>query len=356
MTIRYAVVGTGWISQIAFMPGTHQATNSTMTALVTGSPQNARKLSEFYGIDHIYSYEDYDRMLADDVVDAVYIALPNSLHADFAIRAAKAGVHALVEKPLAMNEDECTAMIAAAEAAGTYLMTAYRLHNEPGTVDVIRQIGEGAIGRPRIFSSVFSFQTNPENHRLLAEHWGGPLQDIGVYCLNAARHIFGEEPIEASAMKNHGEDPRFQEVEEMIAATLRFPSGGLAQFVASFGAAQRDSYTVMGTEGELTVEMAYEFQTPTRVILRRDGKETIREFALTDHFAGQSDYFSHCIQTGTPPQPDGHEGLADVHALRAIEAASLTGQSQPIKSPPRPGHPTPGMVREYPPTDHRLML
>ncbi len=356
MKIRYAVVGTGWISQIAFMPGVDPTGNSKMTAIVSGNAENADKLAGFYGIDHIYSYGQYDEMLAADVVDAVYIALPNSMHADYAIRAATAGKHVLVEKPLAVTEDECAAMIAAAEEAGVHLMTAYRLHNEPGTVEVLEQVRSGAIGDPRIFTSIFSFQSAPDNHRLKAAHWGGPLQDIGVYCLNAARHVFAAEPVEACAMKNHGEDPRFAEVEEMIAATLRFPGGRLAQFVASFGAETLDTSRVAGTEGEISVEMAYEFQTPTRMRLSRGGEVIDRTFPQTDHFAGQTAYFSDCILNGVAPEADGEEGLADVRALLAIEEAARSGVPQPIATPSRKKHPTQDMVRSFAPTDRRFML
>ena len=255
-----------------------------MTALVTGSPDKVQELADFYDIPKVYTYDQYDELLASGEIDAVYIALPNSMHADYAIRALNAGIHALVEKPLALDEAECQAMIAASEASGAYLMTAYRLHNEPGTIDVFKQIREGVIGTPRIFQSVFSFQSGPVSHRLVAKYWGGPLQDIGVYCLNAARHVFGEEPTEAMAMKHHGDDPRFQEVEEMIAGTLRFPSGGIAQFNASFGANLRDTFTVIGTDGELIVEKAYEFQTATVATLRKDGTSETRGISLDGPF------------------------------------------------------------------------
>ena len=195
--VRYAVVGAGWISQEAFLPAIPQVENSAVNAIVSGNPDGAGKLAEFYGIEHVYSYDDYDAMLAADVVDAVYVALPNSMHADYAIRAMRAGKHALVEKPLAISIAECEAMIAAAEEAGVFLMTAYRLHSEPGTVKVLDLIQAGEIGEPRHFASTFSFQSDDDNHRLLAKHWGGPLQDIGVYCLNAARHCLASEPTQA---------------------------------------------------------------------------------------------------------------------------------------------------------------
>ena len=236
MSIRYGVVGAGWISQITFMPGVDLTGNSKMTAIVSGNAENAGKLADFYRIEHKYTYNQYDEMLAVDVVDAVYVALPNSMHADFAIRAAKAGKHVLVEKPLATSVAECEAMIAAAKDAGVFLMTAYRLHNEPGTLHTLDLIRDGAIGDPRAFTSLFCIQADTGNHRLKAEHWGGPLQDIGIYCLNAVRHVFSDEPVEVMAGKNEASDPRFSEVEETIAVTLKFPEGRMAQFCASFGA------------------------------------------------------------------------------------------------------------------------
>ena len=354
--IRYAVVGAGWISQEAFMPAVDQTDNSVMTAIVTGNAAKAARLAEFYGIEHVFGYEEYDPALSSGLFDAVYIGLPNSLHADFTIRAASKGIHTLVEKPLAVTVAECEAMIAAAETGGTLLMTAYRLHCEPGTVEAIRLIRDGAIGTPRYFSSTFSFQAGSANHRLKAEHWGGPLQDIGIYCLNAARHVFGAEPTEAIAMKGHGDDPRFSEVEETISASLRFPGDAIASFTVSFNSADVDTYRVMGTEGEIEMRPAFKFETPTRMVLRRGGDVSERSFPDIDQFGAQTAYFSDCIRAGHNPQPDGAEGLADVRALLAIEAAARTGRSQPIDSPPRPGHPTSDMVRMIERTDRRLVL
>src|SRR5260370_22676403 len=149
----------------------------------------------------------------------------------------------MVEKPLAVSEDEALAMIAAARSAKVFLVTAYRLHNEAGTVAVLEHIRADAIGRPLFFQSVFSFQTALGNHRLKATTWGGPLQDVGVYCVNAARHIFAEEPIEAIATAHRpADDPRFSEAAASVAASLRFPSVGLAQFVPSFGASAVHNY------------------------------------------------------------------------------------------------------------------
>jgi predicted dehydrogenase len=355
--VRYAVVGAGWISQEAFMPSVAQTGNSEMTAIVSGDMAKAKTLADFHGIANVYPYERYDEMLRAGVVDAVYIALPNSLHAGFAIRAANAGVHALVEKPLAVSAAECEAMIAAAAKAGRWLMTAYRLHNEPGTLEALDMVRRGDIGDPRIFSSEFCFQLGASNHRLKVEHWGGPLQDIGVYCLNAARHIFASEPVEAIAMTDSAPgDPRFGDVKEALSAMLRFPGGRLANFTVSFGAALSETYKVIGSEGEIEAANAYRFETARRIKLTRRGKVTERTFPHVENFSGQTAYFSDCILKGVRPEADGEEGLADVRAMLAIEEAARSGQAQKINSPPRPVHPTHDMAREFPQVSRRLLL
>ncbi|MBV1704770.1 MAG: Gfo/Idh/MocA family oxidoreductase [Hyphomicrobiales bacterium] len=355
--INYAVVGAGWISQEAFLPGVGQSGNSRVAAIVSGDRAKAERLAAFHGIGAVVGYEGFDALLRGPAIDAVYVALPNDMHADYAIRAARAGKHVLVEKPLATTEDEALAMIAAARASGRFLMTAYRLHNEPGTVAALERIRAGDIGRPLVFQSAFGFQAATGNHRLRASAWGGPLQDVGVYCVNAARHVFSEEPVEAMATAHRpADDPRFGDIDASVAATLRFPSGGLAQFVASFGTAAVDDYRVVGTLGDLRLDPGFRFETATRLLLRRDGKSIETQFPRIDQFGAQVAYFSDCIANGTPPESDGEEGLADLRVLLAIEKAASTGRPQPISSPPRARHPTPDMVREIPPTDRRLVL
>ena len=355
--IRYAIVGAGWISQEAFMPAVAASGNSVMSAIVTGNADVREKLADFYGIETTCGYDGFDALVASDKIDAVYVALPNSMHADYAIRAMNAGKHAIVEKPLAIDQAECEAMIAAAEANSVFLMTAYRLHCEPMTVEVLRRLRAGEIGDVKHFASTFGFQSPDTNHRLRGEHWGGPLQDIGVYCLNAARQVMEAEPIEVQAVRVHGNgDPRFEEVEGSIAVTLRFPGDRLAQFLVSFEMGETDTYTIMGTDGVIEVEKGYQFQTTpeVRVIKGTDIEHlTVQD---SDHFSDQIAYFSDCIRDGVPPAPDGVEGMADVIAMRAIEAAARTGQVQPINAPSPAKRPGPDTVRVMPRTDRRLVL
>ena len=355
--IRYAVIGNGWISQEAFLPGVNQTGNSEVVALVSGQREKAEKIAKFHGIPKVYDYGDYDAMLKRGEVDAVYIALPNSLHTDYAIRAANAGVHALVEKPLATSIAESNTMIAAAAKAGVWLSTAYRLHTDEATLKVYDLIRSGAIGDPRHFISSFSFQIGAGNHRLLAKHWGGALQDIGVYCINSSRHVFAAEPVEVSAMDSMGQDDtRFTEVPATVSSLMRFPGGRIASFTCSFGADVTDTYTIVGSTGRITLINPHRFEVPRTIELSRGGKVETFDFPLTDNFSGQTAYFSDCILSGTKPEPDGEEGLADMIIMLAIEEAARTGQSQKIKIPPRPTYASMANMRSFPPVSHRLVL
>ena len=355
--IRYAVVGAGWIAQEAFLPAVAATGNSRMQAIVSGSADAARRLAVFHGVPEVLGYADYDALLASDRIDAVYVALPNSMHADYAIRALRAGKHVMVEKPLATTLAESQAMVGAAAASGAFLMTAYRLHNEPATHAMLGAVRSGAIGDVVYLSATFGFQTRLGNHRLTAGHWGGAVPDVGIYCLNAARHVFAAEPLAVQAMASRpAHDPRFAEIDASLAVTLRFPGERLAQFFCSFGSALSESLRIVGTEGELILDPAFRFESTMQITLRRDGKETRQSFPHVDHFAGQIAYFSDCIRQGTPPEADGAEGLADMRVLLAIERAAESGQTVALDPRPFGKGITPDMVRSFPTTDRRLLL
>jgi predicted dehydrogenase len=145
-------------------------------------------------------------------------------------------------------------------------------------------------------------------------------------------------------------------VEESIAATLRFPGGRVATFVASFGAESVEGYRVTGSKGDVDVNPSYTFQPALRYRLTAGGTVTEKTFPAYDHFSGQAAYFSDCILNGERPEPDGEEGLADVRAMLAIEKAAATGTAQAISSPPRPRHPALEMARAFPQTTKRLLV
>jgi len=328
--VRYAVVGQGYIAQAAVLPAfAHAKRNSRLVALFSGDETKRRELGQMYGVDFTYSYEDYERFVRSGEIDAVYIALPNSQHRDFAVRAARAGVHVLCEKPLACDEQECLEMIAAARQSRVKLMTAYRLHFEQATLSAFEKVAKGEIGEPRLFVSAFTMNVKAPNIRLDAELGGGTLYDIGIYCLNAARHLFRAEPTEVFAMRAARPEKRFSEVEEAMAVTLRFPGERLASFTTSFGADKTSEYRIIGTEGSLRVEPAYELADGLEHHLTHGKKMRHVRFDKRDQFAPEILYFSDCILEDREPEPSGEEGLADVRVIKALYRSARL--NRPVK-------------------------
>jgi predicted dehydrogenase len=326
--IRYAVVGLGHISQVAVLPAFAHTRNAELTALVSNDPEKLEKLGRKYKVKARFSYDQYDECLASGLVDAVYIALPNHLHREYSVRAAEAGVHVLCEKPMAVTEDDCLAMIRAADEHNVKLMVAYRLHFEEANLKAIDIVQGGRLGEPRLFDSVFTMTVKEGDIRLNPrELGGGTLYDIGVYCINAARNLFGAEPMEVVAFSANCGDQRFLECEETTSAILRFPGKErLAAFVCSFGAADVSSYRVVGSRGDLVMDPAYEYAGELKQRLTIDGRSRERTFAKRDQFAPELISFSECIQTGAASEPSGWEGYADVRVVRALYRSADTGQ------------------------------
>ena len=343
--IRYAVVGLGHIAQVAVLPAFgHARHNSQLVALVSDDPTKHEKLRSKYKIQHTYSYEEYDKCLSSGAIDAVYIALPNNLHCDYSVRAAQAGIHVLCEKPMAVTEDECEKMISAAAHARVKLMIAYRLHFEKANLEAIEISRSGKLGEPRFFSSVFAMQVKEDNIRLQRELGGGTLYDIGVYCINASRSLFRAEPLEVHAFSVGGTDARFSEIDEMTGAILRYPEERLASFTCSFGAADVSAYELVGAEGNLRVEPAYEYVGELKHRLTIKGKTRERTFSGRDQFAPELIYFSDCIINNVDPEPSGAEGLADVRVIRALYRSAEIGR--PVQLEPFIKRQRPGMEQE----------
>lgn len=333
--VRYAVVGLGHIAQVAMLPAFRHARNSELAVLISGTPIKQRKLSRKYGVPSFHYY-DFEEALRAEAVEAVYIALPNSQHREYCERAAKAGMHVLCEKPMATNEADGRAMIAAAERAGVHLMVAYRLHFAPAHVEAVALARSGKLGELRYFSSIFGMQVKGDNIRTDEKDGGGPLFDLGVYCINAARYLFDDEPIEVSACtEKPPRDKRFAQVEEMTTALLRFPRNRLAQFTCSFNSVDVAALELVGTKGMLRIDPAYGYVDELAWTLRIGEGERKRTFAPSDQFAPQLVHFSECIRTGVKPEPDGHEGLADVRVIASLFESARSRRAVSIK-PVRP--------------------
>ncbi|MRS97867.1 gfo/Idh/MocA family oxidoreductase [Ralstonia pickettii] len=346
--VRYAVVGAGWISQAAFLPGVAQSGNSVVTALVTGDEAKATALADRYGIQHVHGYADYDQLLASGDIDAIYLALPNDMHRQYALPALQRGVHVLLEKPMATSEADCEAMIEAARAGNAKLMIAYRLHFEPATLAAIELVLTGKLGRIRAFSAMFSQSVAPSNHRANHGYWAGPVSDMGVYPINAVRNLFGEEPIEVSACGVRDPDLPFN-FDDTVSVTLRFADHRVAQFVVSYSGASIDQYRILGTKGDLEVSPGFMFGVGLKYRATIDGKTHEQAFDATDQFGGELQYFSDCILNNREPEPNGEEGLADVRVLAAIERALESGQPQNLGPFQRQGRMETAQVRKLPP-------
>jgi predicted dehydrogenase len=325
-----AVIGQGHFAQAAVLPAIAQLPSVDLTALVSGSPNKLRELGDRYDVRTLCDYSQLDELLARNKIDAVYIAVPNDLHAEMTLIAARHGVHVMCEKPMAPTEAECMQMIRACETRRVKLMVAYRLHFESANLVAIEVARGGEIGDPRIFSSVFSMQVREGNVRTQPRRGSGPIYDIGVYCINAARYLFRAEPIEVIATKLAGNDARFTSVDEAYAVTLRFPQERVAQFTCSFGASDRASYQVVGTEGFLTLENAYEYACEMKLHVEGTHGVKTRTFTKRDQIAAEIEYFAKCIRDDVDPEPSGWEGLADVRIIQAVQSAARFGRSVPI--------------------------
>lgn len=330
--VRYAVVGLGWIAQEMVLPAFKNARNSEVAALVTDDPAKAQELGEKYQVSQTLGYSGYDGLLRSGFIDAVYIALPNNMHKDYAVRAARAGIHVLCEKPMADSVAECEEMIQVCEQNDTKLMIAYRLHFEPANLKAIEMVKKGEIGEPRIFSSVFSQQVADGNVRLKRGLGGGPLMDMGVYQINGSRYLFRDEPLEVVGVGAKNGDGRFTEVHEMVTGILRFPGDRVAVFTCSFGAAAADAYQVVGTKGELWLQPAFGYHANSKLRIKVEGEEEETSFDKVDQFGAEIEYFSTCILNNAEPEPSGYEGLADARIIEALLQSMRSGS--PVKLAP----------------------
>lgn len=350
--VRYGVVGLGHIAQVAMLPSfTHAARNSRLAALVSSDPAKRRSLARKHQVEHTFSYDDYDACL--EQVDAVYLALPNSMHAEYTIRAAKAGVHVLCEKPMAVTVAECRRMIDACRANGVKLMIAYRLHFEEINLDAVDLVRRGTIGDAKFFNSSFSLTVPAGDIRAKKALGGGSLYDIGVYCINAARYLFRAEPTEVMAISVNGGAAKLREIDESTGAVLRFDRGRVAAFVTSFNGADVAAYRIVGTKGDLHVDPAYEYAKGLGYTRTVNGKATTKRIGVRDQFAPQLLHFSDCILNDREPGPSGEEGLQDVRIVEALYRSARTGRTVRIPPFTPPSRPTgrqkitmPGIARK----------
>ena len=331
--LGYAIVGLGSYGLDVIVPQFANCRHSRLAAIVSGSPDKAKRVAAEHGLParSIYSYADFDKIRDNPDVDIVYVCLPNGLHAEYVIRAAKAGKHVMCEKPMAVSVAECEAMIAACKTANRKLMIGYRCHFEPFNVEAMRLARSGAAGKIRYVRSEHGFvQRDPSKWRLKrALSGGGSLMDMGIYSLQAARYMTGEEPIAVTARESTDRrDPRFTEVEDMIDWTLEFPSGAIAG-CQSMDSANQNHILLMGDKGRIELEPATRYDG-NRMWTGGDGRETAMTpppGPASTQFAGQLDHLAECVRSGREPIVSGEEGLRDMRIVEAIYRSAREGRT-----------------------------
>jgi predicted dehydrogenase len=329
--LGWAIVGLGSLSIHQILPAFAECEKSKVVALVSGHPEKANKLALRYGVDpkNIYNYQNYDSIRDNPAVDIIYIVLPNGMHAEYTIRGFEAGKHVLSEKPMANTPAECQSMIDAGRKADRKLMVAYRCRYEPVNREAIRLARSGELGPTQVILADHGFNMgDPKQWRLnKALAGGGSMMDIGIYSLQAARYLTGEEPTEINAMIfNSPGDVRFKEVEETINFQLRFPSGVQANCTSSYGYAGQNHYRVVGTEGWFELEPATSY-TGLRMRIRRGQELEEPDLAERNHFALEMDHMSGCVMDNKEPLTPGEEGLRDLKIMAAIYEAARTGKT-----------------------------
>ena len=320
--VGFAVVGLGAIAQSSVLPCFTRSKRAVLAGLVGRDKKQAGRLAQKYKVRAFYGADEYAACLANPGIAAVYIATPPGEHPKLTIQAAEAGKHVLCEKPLAARVEQSAQMVEACRRNGVLLMTAYRKHFEPSCLYLRKLIQNGDLGRIDVIHTAFSELHSPG----VSVPWlldlnmagGGPLTDLGVYCVNTTRWLLGEDPTAVTAQTWVHDTARFSEVEEGISFRLEFPKGTVVHGSSSYGAVMSSFVFVQGTKGWVSLTPAFPFEQERR-LTGKIGKRWIeRRFKTTDEFLPEVEAFASAIQNKTSIEPDGVQGHRDMIILNAL--------------------------------------
>jgi predicted dehydrogenase len=330
--LRWGILGNATIGRKCVMPAIRKSTNGKIRALGTRRPDAAGEIAKQNRIERVYG--DYESVLRDPEVEAVYIPLPNHLHRPWTLKALAAGKHVLCEKPLGCSAEQAREMAAAARGSGLVLMEAlmYRFH--PRTRRVKGLIGEGAVGTPRLVRAAFCFSMAPEllesgdNCRLQPKMGGGALLDVGSYAVSVARWFLEAEPAAVQAQAVYRGKT---EVDIHLVGTLRFPGGALATVEASFCAGLQQTYTVVGSGGavELPHDAFIPWEKDAAVMVRGKDEETGKTLVVpgADEYRLMVEHFADRVRTGKAPTVSVEDSIGNLVALDAMAEAARTGRT-----------------------------
>jgi predicted dehydrogenase len=323
--IGFALCGLGSLSTHQIAPALQKTAHCRLAGIITGTPAKAVRWKAQYGIPDrsAYSYETMHRIADNPDIDVVYVVTPNAIHLDNALAAAKAGKHVFCEKPMEISVARCRQMIAALEAAGRTLGVAYRCRFEPHHLECVRVVRSGEFGALKMIDAHFGFRIEPGQWRLNPTlSGGGPLMDVGIYCLQATRYLTGEEPLWVSGTTTSGDTQRFSQVEESVMWQARFPGGVVSHCSASYDTAPLGYFRALAERGWVGMDPAFDYDGLAAA--RSDGKPM--DIAQVDQFAEEMDDFACCIADGRPTRVPGEEGLRDVRIMSSIYESARTGR------------------------------
>ena len=332
--VGIAILGLGGYALRQMMPAIQRTQSCHVAGLVSGNRDKALAVGRAYGVpeDAIYSYENFDAIATDDRIDAVYIVLPSGLHAEWAEKSFAAGKHVLCEKPMALSVADCDRMIAASQRADRKLMIGYRCHFEPYNLAAMDLMRSGAVGDIEWIGSKHQYTMGPTSP---AQNWrasralagGGPLEDYGLYGVQAALYLTGELPARISATTTTpANDPRFSEVFATVESRLEFPSGAVAELSTSYDLPGSNEALVRGTSGELIMRPATSYGGQVMTLVRDGVSEPLTPGDPSVQFHRMMDHFASAVRSNTPILTDGVMGRRDLRIIEATYQAAESGR------------------------------
>lgn len=330
--LRVAIMGLGsYGTRVA--DAMKDCTRAKLTGVISGTPSKIKDWQSKYNISeaNCYNYENFDQVKNNPDIDAVYVITPNGLHHNQVIRVAKAGKHVICEKPMAVNAKEGQEMVDACRKAGVKLLVGYRMHFEPKTLEVIRMRNDGEFGKVLFFQGLCGFKIgDPTQWRLNKKlAGGGSLMDIGIYAINGARYMIGEEPVWVTAQETKTDHEKFKEgVDETIMFQFGFPGGAVASCLSTYNMNNLDKFFLNAEKGYAELQPS----TGYGPIKGHTHKGELTQPHVT-HQTVQMDKMAGIILEGkTAPVPvDGEEGVKDLKIIDAIYEAVKTGKKVPLK-------------------------
>jgi len=335
--LRWGILGAAKIALNKVIPAMRSCAHAEVVALASRDPEKAGRWARELEIPRAFG--SYQEMLADAAIDAVYIPLPNHLHVPWSIRAAEAGKHVLCEKPIGLSVAECQALMAVRDRTGVRIGEAFMIRTHPQWLRARDLVRSGAVGELRAVCCTFSYcNTDLGNIRNVVAFGGGALMDIGCYGIQAARFLFGAEPLEASAVMDR--DPVFG-TDRTTSAVLRFPSGH-STFTCATQVVWHQQVQILGETGRIEIEVPFNPlpDRPSRIaIFRGAGGREVEEFGPCDQFTIQADLFSRAVLNQEEVPTPLEDSLLNMAALEAVAKAARTRRSVPVGA-------TPGLAKQ----------